>query len=207
MLLKSSVLVVVAIWLGYEHAWLLSFVSLMALTPGRTGLLLAISLAVLCLLTGHPWPGIILGALIGWNLGGSYVIERVLSARLRHEDAPSLRQPAPTRTSTPNTTMTAFMAYCRGYLRDFRSMSPGDAQLLVLDPDLGPPMDQAKARWAMATVEAGLDLDQVLEDKMYRAPIMEPIDSVLDQFAARFGSRKAAILQYLEKIGHPLARS
>jgi hypothetical protein len=103
----------------------------------------------------------------------------------------------------PNT-VAYFLDYCRGYLQTVRSFSAHDAQLLVMDPTLGPPMDEAKRLW-LSGIGFATDPDPILLSKGYGSPIMTPIDRVLDDFASKFAVRKSEIQNYLTSIGHPFA--
>ena len=40
-----------------------------------------------------------------------------------------------------------FVRYCKAFLEERCGLNDTEAQILVLDPELGPPMDEAKRHW------------------------------------------------------------
>jgi hypothetical protein len=101
--------------------------------------------------------------------------------------------------------MRELVEYLRGYLVSVRGMELPDARLLVMDPQLGPVMDQTANTWALGVTTAKIDLCDMLQRRAYTSPLMQPINQVLDDYAGRYAERKPAIIQYLRQMGHPVA--
>lgn len=97
-----------------------------------------------------------------------------------------------------------FVRYCKAYLSDCCSLTPDQAQILVLDPGLGLEMDATKRKWAWSALPPEADPDTFLLAREYDAPEMKRINSVLDQYANEYASREKGIRNYLRSIGHSL---
>ncbi len=96
-----------------------------------------------------------------------------------------------------------FVRYCKAFLEERCGLNDVEAQILVLDPELGPPMDDAKRHWAQHHFPA--DPDEILLSKRFDAAGMRQINTLLSKFAGDYTARAPRILSYLRSIGHPLS--
>ena len=95
-----------------------------------------------------------------------------------------------------------FVRYCKAFLEERCGLNDVEAQILVLDPELGPPMDEAKRHWMRHPIAA--DPDEILLSKRFDAAEMRQINALLFRFAGERTARTPRILSYLRSIGHPL---
>lgn len=102
-------------------------------------------------------------------------------------------------------TVDCLIEYCKGYLTERRGLTATQAQLLILDPELGTAMDETKAKWLFDHLPLEVDEDELLLARDYDAPAMRRINDLLDRFASDYSAREPGILEYLRSIGHPLA--
>ena len=97
-----------------------------------------------------------------------------------------------------------FVRYCKAFLEERCSLSTAEAQILILDPELGPPMDEVKRRWVWERLAPSADPDDFLIPLNYDAPEMQEINTLLSEFADEYAERVPRILGYLRTLGHPL---
>ena len=100
-----------------------------------------------------------------------------------------------------------FVRYCKLYLSERCGLSEEQAQILVLDPDLGSDMDKTKTKWLDHDILPKfphIDPDQFLVPPRFDAPEMERINTFLDKYAKEYPAREQKIKEYLKSIGHPL---
>jgi len=100
-----------------------------------------------------------------------------------------------------------FLNYCKDYLSSRTDLSDYKIQILVLDPELGTDMDDAKQQWLWKDLGAGKDPDTFLVPRLYDAPQMARINLLLDKYAKEYSLREQKIKDYLKSIGHPLGDS
>jgi len=186
MILKIVVLFGIAIYEFIDGYQPLAIVAVAAMIPS-TGLIIAILLAILLLGSEQYLPFGILLSLIAWNLIGNHLMQKKSE-----------------RTGNQVNTLNYFIDYCRSYLVDIHGLPYEDAQLLILDPELGPPMDEVKREWAWKVLQASEDPDEILKMKEYDAQRMQCINRLLDEYRNQFEKRKSKIKDYLKNIGHPL---
>ncbi len=186
MILKIVVLLGIAIYLFIEGYWPLTILAIAAIIPSA-GLIIAILLAILLLISAQYWVFGILSTLIAWNLIGNYLMQKKSK-----------------RTENQMSTLNYFIDYCRTYLTDIHGLSYEDAQLLILDPELGPRMDDVKRKWAWNDLQASDDPDDILKMKDYDSQQMQRINRLIDEYRNQFKKRKSKIKDYLKSIGHPL---
>lgn len=101
-------------------------------------------------------------------------------------------------------TISYLIEYCIAYLTARRGLTAAQAQLLILDPEFGTAVDQAKAKWLFDDLPLEVDEDELLVARDYDAAEMRRINDVLDTFASEYAAREPAILDYLRSVGHPL---
>jgi hypothetical protein len=99
-----------------------------------------------------------------------------------------------------------FLNYCRDYLTTQCGLSSEQSEILVLDPELGSDMDEAKQQWLWQDMDTCTDPDTFLVSKSYDAPEMKRINNILDNYATQFPEREQSIKEYLKSIGHPLGK-
>ena len=103
-----------------------------------------------------------------------------------------------------------FISYCKSYLQDKHGLTPLQAQLLVLDPELGHEMDVAKKNWIKEDLRPNIDPDTYLVPEVrtmsYDSLVMVRINKLLDRFAEEYHEREPHIKEYLRQIGHPLGK-
>ena len=97
-----------------------------------------------------------------------------------------------------------FVRYCKAFLEERCDLTKSEAQILILDPELGPPMDEAKRDWVKYDLPASTDPDDFLLSKRFDAVEMQRVNTLLSRFASEYPSRAPRILSYLRSIGHPL---
>jgi hypothetical protein len=97
-----------------------------------------------------------------------------------------------------------FHNYVKDYLRDRGGLTPDESRLLVCDPELGKELDVAKSQWLWHDLSDTEDPDTFLVPRLYDAPQMQRINSILDRYAREYPVREEPIRQYLKSIGHPL---
>jgi len=97
-----------------------------------------------------------------------------------------------------------FVRYCKAYLSERCDLSEDEAQILVLDPELGADIDEVKQEWLWKDLGLGTDPDTLLVPKLFDAPEMGRINSLLDRYASEYSHREERIKRYLKSIGHPL---
>jgi hypothetical protein len=139
----------------------------------------------------HPIVAIIPLLLIGWNLLGLRLFGTNQSVGAETDKA-------------GNDVRLNFLNYCRDYLVDRAGLSRPQAELLVLDPDLGRDLDEAKPTWLLKDLGVTVDPDAFLVPKLYDATEMHRINVILDKYAAEYAGREEGIRDYLKSIGHPL---
>jgi len=100
-----------------------------------------------------------------------------------------------------------FLNYCIDYLSSRAGLSDEQAEILVLDPELGSDIDNAKKQWLWKDLGTGTDPDTFLVSRLYDAPQMERINNILDKYAIEYSEREQNIKDYLKSIGHPLGNS
>lgn len=94
-----------------------------------------------------------------------------------------------------------FLDYCKVYLVERGELNEQQTALLLLDPELGKEIDNAKRKWLWEDIGAGVDVDDFLVPKRFDAPQMKRINLVLDRFAAKYPERESKIIEYLQSIG------
>lgn len=99
---------------------------------------------------------------------------------------------------------TNFVRYCKAFLEERCGLTMSEAQLLILDPELGPLMDQAKRDWVKNDVSLSTDPDEFLLSRRFDAVEMQRIIALLSRFASEYAARAPRIRAYLRSIGHPL---
>ena len=80
-----------------------------------------------------------------------------------------------------------FSRYCRLYLSQHWGLSERQAQLLLLDPQLGKDMDNTKKEWIIYDLSPQIDIDQFLVPPRFDAPEMRRINELLDYYALSNG--------------------
>jgi len=99
-----------------------------------------------------------------------------------------------------------FINYCKAYLSECCHLTKKQAELLILDPELGMEIDKAKRKWlkedlGWKNLNSGIDPDIFLVPKLFDAPQMKRINNLLDKYANEYSNRKSKIIDYLESIG------
>lgn len=97
-----------------------------------------------------------------------------------------------------------FVRYCRGFLKERCGLTTIQGMILVCDPELGPPLDEAKYKWAWEDLSSSADPDDFLLHMLFDAKEMKRINDLLSQFAKEYETRAPRIISYLKSIGHPL---
>lgn len=143
---------------------------------------------------GHWFVGSLPLLLIGWN---------IIGLRLFYKD----RLQEITRDNDTGDIRVNFLNYCKDYLSNRSGLSNEQAGILVLDPELGSDLDKAKQQWLWKDLGAGTDPDTFLVPRVYDAPQMERINSILNKYAIEYSEREQNIKDYLKSIGHPLGNS
>ena len=97
-----------------------------------------------------------------------------------------------------------FSDYCKVYLVERSELNEQQAVILLLDPELGKEIDNAKQKWLWEDIgiDAGVDVDDFLVLKKFDAPQMKRINLVLDRFAFEYPERESKIIEYLRSIGY-----
>ena len=95
-----------------------------------------------------------------------------------------------------------FSNYCKMYLIKVCNLLEEQASLLLLDPELGNKIDDAKPQWLWEDVGVGEDVDKFLVPPRFDAPEMKRINVILDRFAAEYSQREKPIIDYLKSIGY-----
>jgi len=96
-----------------------------------------------------------------------------------------------------------FLDYCGAYFIEKRKLTFKQANLLILDPQLGIDLDIAKREWLSEDVGLGNDPDRFLIPKLFDALEMKRINEILDKYADEYAFREKTIKEYLRSIGHP----
>ncbi len=155
------------------------------------GFVALLATSIFLFVEGHWVVGLLPTLLIGWNLIG---------LRLFYKD----RLTEITGEHDTMNIQTNFLNYCKDYLSERCELSKEQAQLLVLDPELGTDIDNAKRKWAFKDLGVTEDPDSFLVPKLFDAPQMERINILLDKYASEYSEREKGIIDYLKQIGHPL---
>ena len=142
------------------------------------------------LVKGHWFVGILPLLLIGWN---------IIGLRLFYKD----RLEETTRENGTGDIRINFLNYCKGYFSERCDLSKEQAEILVLDPELGSHIDKAKQQWLRKDLDVGTDPDAFLVPKLFDAPQMERINNILDKYANEYSEREQEIKDYLKSSGHP----
>lgn len=100
-----------------------------------------------------------------------------------------------------------FLQYCVDYLSYRAGLSNEQAEILLLDTELGSDIDKAKRQWLCEDVGLGTDPDKFLVPRAYDAPQMQRINDILDKYAMEYPVREQKIKDYLKSMGHPLGNS
>ncbi len=148
--------------------------------------------SILLLASGHWTIGWVPIGLVAVNVVGNEMIRRHAPAAV------------PDASDNMTNVMNNFVRYCKSFLVHRCGLSEEAAEFVVLDPELGPPMDQAKRDWAWQELDPGEDPDTYLLEPRFDAPQMRRINELLERFAAEYEDRLPRILEYLRSIGHPM---
>lgn len=188
MILQRLILIGLAIYFGIQREWIFCIWSLFCIIPVY-GLWLAIILAVVLLISPYKIAGIVLSLLIVFTLVGNEILNKF--RRSEYKDTSDI---------TVN-----FSRYCREYLIVMRCFYEDDADIALLDPQLGTTMDEIKGKWAMGVATNGEDPDYYLINFKFDSPKMKMINDALDNYSKIYKNRKEEILEYLRNIGHPMS--
>ena len=74
-----------------------------------------------------------------------------------------------------------FVRYCKAFLEERCRLNSTQAQLLVVDPELGPPIEDAKRRWVAEDLTPFADPDDFLVSKRFDAPEMQNRKLTIDR--------------------------
>jgi hypothetical protein len=100
-----------------------------------------------------------------------------------------------------------FVRYCKEYLHQRCDLTSEQAQIVVLDPELGREIDQVKGFWAFHILRPEDDPDEYLVGLKFDDPVMTQINDLLDSYAGSFPANEQRVREYLRSIDHPLAES
>ncbi|KKL45424.1 hypothetical protein LCGC14_2355830, partial [marine sediment metagenome] len=139
----------------------------------KFGFIALLVTSIFLFIEGHWVVGLLPTLLIGWNLIG---------LRLFYKD----RLKEITGEHDTMDVQSNFLYYCKDYLSERCKLSKEQAQILVLDPELGTDIDNAKRKWAFEDLGAEEDPDSFLVPKLFDAPQMERINILLDKYASEY---------------------
>jgi hypothetical protein len=103
--------------------------------------------------------------------------------------------------SKTNDVRTNFLNYCKAYLSECCHLTEEQAEILVLDPELGKDIDKVKREWLREDIGLKTDPDIFLVPKLFDAPQMIRINNLLKKYANEYPDRESKIMDYLKSIG------
>jgi hypothetical protein len=96
--------------------------------------------------------------------------------------------------------MFEFARYAKDYLQAENGLTPRQAQILVLDPEVGPGMDEH----IIEILDDNIAMNALIA-RDYRSTHLQDLNEFLDSLAAEYATREPRILDFLQVIGHPIA--
>lgn len=190
MILLAIIVIDVAAFCFYQGYYLIGLISLAGFSS-NIGWAALISTSVFLFLEKHWLVGSLPLLLIVWNIFGlKHFHKEKLQPIIRANDSGDIR--------------INFLNYCKDYLSSQTGLSDEQAQILVLDPELGLDIDKAKQQWLCEDLGSGTDPDTFLVSRLYDASEMKRINDILDKYATEYSEREQNIKDYLRSIRHPL---